>query len=176
MDLRHWGATAAEQAMALPCDGLIPRAEVLNRAVGVAAPPALVYRWLCQLKVAPYSYDLIDNLGRRSPQELTPGVERVERGQRFAIIFRLEEFEAGRSLVMRHRGPVFGTVVCAYVVESRGPASSRLLVRIRVDRPPGPVRALAHRLLPLGDLVMMRRQLLNFKGLAERDAARAAVP
>jgi hypothetical protein len=61
-------------------------------------------------------------------------------------------------------------------VEPRGPSSSRLLVRLRIDRPPGLARGLAHRLLPLGDLIMMRRQLLNFKGLAERDAARAVVP
>lgn len=175
--IRTWGSTPAERARALPGDGLLPDADdVLHRAVDVAAPAGLVFRWLCQMRAAPYSYDLIDNLGRRSPQELTPGLERLERGQRFAVIFRLEDFEAGRSLVMRHRGPVFGTVVCAYVVEPRGPAASRLLVRIRVDRPPGLVRGLAHRLLPLGDLVMMRRQLLNLKGLAERDAARAAVP
>jgi hypothetical protein len=124
----------------------------------------VVFRWLCQMRVAPYSYDLIDNLGRRSPQELTPGLERLERGQWMAVVFRLEDFEPGRCLVLRHRGPVFGTVVCVYVVEPRGPAAARLLVRVRVDRPPGPVRGLAHRLLPFGDLVMMRRQLLNFKG------------
>jgi hypothetical protein len=169
--ISDWGSTAAERAQALPGDELLPEADgILHRAVDVAAAADLVFRWLCQMRVAPYSYDLIDNLGRRSPQELTPGLERLERGQRIAVVFRVEDFEIGRYLVMRHRGPVFGTVVCAYVVEPRGPAAARLLVRLRVDRPPGLVRGMAHRLLPLGDLVMMRRQLLNFKGLAERNA------
>ena len=56
-----WGATARERAMALACDELLAAAPVrLHRAVSVEAPPAVVFRWLCQLKQAPYSYDLID--------------------------------------------------------------------------------------------------------------------
>lgn len=92
------------------------------RAVDVAAPPAVVFRWRCQLKVAPYSYDLLDNLGRRSPRELTPGVERLERGQRF-LIFELVDFEPGRQLTGTSLpGPtrVFGPIAGTYLVEPAG--------------------------------------------------------
>ena len=73
--MRQWGSTAAERAMPLPCDDALPDAtDAYHRAVDVEADAAVVFRWLCQLKVAPYSYDWIDNLGRRSPQRLTPGL------------------------------------------------------------------------------------------------------
>jgi hypothetical protein len=73
---------------------------------------------------------------------------------------------------------VFGTVGVAYVVGPVAEEGSRLRVRLRVRRPPGVVRAALNRLLPLGDLIMLRRQLLNLRDRAERGArdGRAAAP
>jgi hypothetical protein len=168
--VRGWGTTEQERAAELPCDGFMPEADdVADRAVDVAAPPEAVFRRLCQLRVAPYSYDLLDNLGRRSPRELIPGLEELELGQRFAHIFRLVDVEPGRSLTIRtDRGP-FGDVVCTYLVTPRA-AGSRLAVRLRVVYPRGPLGLLERVLLPPGDLVMMRKQLLTFAQLAEADA------
>jgi hypothetical protein len=171
--VRNWGSTPNERAEGFPCDRLLPGAPMrLYRAVDVAASPAGVFRWLCQLRAAPYSYDLIDNGGRRSPQALTPGLDSLEPGQRFMRIFRLAEFEPGRSLTVRSTGTVFGEVVVTYRVrDGARPASSRLVAKLLVAPPAGPLGSLPARgLLAAGDLVMMRRQLLNLAGLAERDA------
>jgi hypothetical protein len=169
-----WGSTAAERAAAFPCDAHLPGAPMtLWRAVDVAAPPEVVFRWLCQLRAAPYSYDLLDNFGRRSPQALTPGLEQLEVGQRFMTIFRLVDLEPGRSITVRHRGAVFGEVVVTYRVTPAGEAASRLVAKLAVAPPGGPIGWAGRAVLPAGDLVMMRRQLLNLRDLAQRDAAAA---
>lgn len=172
----QWGSTAAERAASYPCDRLLPEPETtLFRAVDVGAPADVGFRWLCQLRAAPYSYDLLDNFGRRSPQELTPGLERLEVGQRVMTIFRLAEFEPGRSLTVVSRGRL-AEVVCTYAVEPRGERESRIVLKI-LARHPGPARRAALRLLPPpGDLVMARRQLLNLKRLAERSPAAPSGP
>lgn len=172
----NWGATADERAMAFPCDAHLPGAdERYHRATGVDAPATVLFRRLCQLRVAPYSYDWIDNFGRRSPCELTPGLERLERGQRFMTLFELVDFKPDRhiTLVLDRARRVFGEVVVTYLVVPRGDGRSRLVVRLAVRHPRGPVGALARRLLPAGDLVMMRKQLLTLKELAERDSRAA---
>ena len=72
-----------------PCDGLVDCPDgVLFRGVDVEAPAGVVFRWLCQLRVAPYSYDWIDNLGRRSPRELIDGLDDLEVGDRVATDLR----------------------------------------------------------------------------------------
>ncbi|HEY2600609.1 MAG TPA: hypothetical protein VGI67_03560 [Thermoleophilaceae bacterium] len=164
--IKGWGSTAQERQTALPCDALVPDPKsVLVRAVDVDAPPGHVYRWLCQLSVAPYSYDWIDNRGRRSPQRLVPGLEQLEVGQRFVAVFRLAEFEPGSRITLEQRGRLLGHVALTYAVFEREHGKSRLVLRIAWGPPRVPF---ARELLSAGDLVMARRQLLNLKRLAER--------
>ena len=144
---------------------------MLFRAVTIDAPAPVVYRWLCQLKVAPYSYDLLDNRGRRSPQHLVPGVDQLEVGER-VLIFELASFAVDEHLTLRLRGHrVFGDVGMSYMVVPDGPDRSRLVVKVVTMPARGLPGALVRGLLPAGDLVMMRRQLLNLKALAEATAA-----
>jgi hypothetical protein len=171
---RFWNVTAAEKAAFYPAHRYADTPyRPLIRAVEVAAPPSVVFRWLCQLKVAPYSYDWLDNRGRRSPRELTPGAEELAIGQQM-IIARIVEFEPDRHITavsLPTATAMFGAFALTYQVTATE-GGSRLIACIDVT-----IRSRAGRLradlFPIGDLVMMRRQLLNLKSLAERSAVAA---
>ncbi len=119
-----------------------------------------MFSWLCQLRVAPNSYDALDNLGRRSPRERNPELVHLQLGQRFMTVFALQSFVDGEQITLRSKG-----IAVTYSVRPEG-AGSRLHVRVLFASP----WLLAHG-LAWGDLVMMRKQLLTLKALAEHEAA-----
>ncbi|MDT0275251.1 hypothetical protein [Blastococcus goldschmidtiae] len=133
----------------------------------VHATAADLWPWVAQIRLAPYSYDWIDNLGHRSPQELrdlaepAPGQHFTTAGGRPAG--RILSVDPGVQLT----GEIMGAVM-SYVLVPVGDATdgpTRLLVKIAG----GHGRWIAP-LLSVGDLVMARRQLLNLKRLAERSS------
>ncbi|MFX0577621.1 hypothetical protein [Nocardia nepalensis] len=154
-----WGATEAEREHPLPCDDVQPGGVQADRAISIDAPPSVVYGWLCQLRVAPYSYDLLDNFGRRSPRQRDPALTELEVGQRFMSAFTLVSF-----VLCRHITLVSGKVCVTYAVRPEG-TGTRLTVRMHCGAPWIIARALA-----LGDVLMMRKQLLTLKELAEAEA------
>jgi hypothetical protein len=164
-----WGVEPAEKALDFACDHLPGSFDAdYYRGVTVEAPPTAVFRWLCQLRAAPYSYDWIDNWGRRSPRALIPGLEDLAVGQTVMSIFDLIAFERDRHLTLRTQpGCVFGDVAGTYLIVPRGDGVCRLIVKLRVRFPRGLTGPLMRIVLPPGDLIMMRRQLLNLQRLAE---------
>ncbi len=169
---RIWNTTPADRAIAFPCDRYVREPHVNSyRAIEIDAPAEIVYRWFCQLHLAPYSYDWIDNYGRRSPRGLIPGADQVEVGQRWFIkIFELAEFEPGRQITLhigRARwfwGPDVGAT---YLLVPHGPNSCRLVVAVASYVDPGVLGELRRNIYPWGELLMMSKQLRTFKKLAE---------
>ncbi len=175
-----WGATDAECADSYPCDDLgFAHDETFFRAIDIAAPPALTFRWLCQLRAAPYSYDWLDNFGRRSPPHLIPGLERLANGQRIMIIFRLVGFSFGTSLTVESTSGIgnalMGNVAGSYVVRATA-GGSRLIAKVLMRYPRGRYGHVLRMLMPHADLFMFRKQLLTLKRYAERDARNPPVP
>jgi hypothetical protein len=167
---QFWNTTPPEEVAPYAVDAVAPLdAKRYVRAVTVEADTAPVYRWLCQLRVAPYSYDWIDNRGRRSPRTLVPGLEDLAVGQAFCVIFRLVSFEPGRQVTaVMEPGPtrLFGDVALTYQVDRLDDRRSRLVCCMVVSGGSSLAR-LRRTLLGWGDLVMMRKQLLTLKACAE---------
>ncbi|MHC9291107.1 hypothetical protein ACRCUN_01500 [Mycobacterium sp. LTG2003] len=157
----NWGATADERTATLPCDAIAPTARTrADRAITIQAPTPTVFAWLCQLRAAPYSYDLLDNFGRRSPRTRSPELTHLAAGQRFMGTFALYSFATDQHITLHARRVAVTYAVRA--VEEGG----RLHVRVLFDGPRPIGWALA-----VGDLVMMRKQLLTLRDLAEAEAS-----
>lgn len=79
-----WGATPAEVSRSLPSDGLVERPTFnATRAITIDAAPQEVWPWLVQAGVTRagwYSYDLLDNLGRRSARRIIPELQNLAEG------------------------------------------------------------------------------------------------
>lgn len=172
----EWNVTAHERTASYRADELLADAPGRwLRAVDVRAPAPAVFRRLCQLRAAPYSYDWLDNAGRRSPRALLPWCEDLAVGQAVMTIFTLESFVPDRELTLlmgagRPR-TVFGDLAVTYRVDpaAHRPAETRLVAALRVQDPPGPFPAARRAALAWGDLLMMRKQLRTLAALAERD-------
>ncbi|MBZ5735613.1 hypothetical protein K8Z61_14040 [Nocardioides sp. TRM66260-LWL] len=166
----RWGVSEAETRARYGCDVLVgPRPALAAwRGVDVAAPSDVVWRRLVQLRLAPYSYDWIDNLGRRSPRALHHLADpRVGEpfmacaGRPLGVVVAVEP---GRELT----GTLLGSHL-SYRVEPVDAHRARLLMKIVMERPRWAAPALA-----VGDLVMARKQLLTLAALAEQDLRDAA--
>jgi hypothetical protein len=159
----RWGVTEAEVRRRYPCDAFVPVPTLQAwRGVTVTVPPDRLWPWITQIRLAPYSYDWIDNLGRQSPRERrslpAPAV-----GDHFTTaagrpLGRILSVTPDEQLTGR-----IADVVMSYVLVSQQ-SRTRLLLKLTTSG-----WRWAAPLLSVGDLVMARRQLLTFKRLAERD-------
>jgi hypothetical protein len=138
------GSTAEERVASYPCEEFVPGATLaVYRAIDIAAPAPVVYRWLCQLRVAPLLVRPARQPRPAQPPELTPGVDELEVGQRIMTIFHVASFE-----------PLVLKLVCI------SPGGRLLRVPYRW-------------VMPWFDVFMMRKQFLNLKRLAEKTEAAA---
>jgi hypothetical protein len=171
--LRNWGTNETDRELSFECDRYVqkPHSEYY-RGIDIQAPAPVVFRWLCQLRVAPYSHDWIDNFGRRSPRELIPGLERLAAGQRMLSIFELVEFEPDSKLTMRicRRRLLCGDVACSYRLEPYDSHSCKLLAKVTTHHSSGLLGTSRRMTLRWGELIMMQTQFRNFKQLAEATA------
>lgn len=131
------------------------------RGVRVQAPAEAVWPWVAQVRLAPYSYDWIDNRGRRSPRKLA-SLPEPRAGERFTTaggqaVGRIVSVDPGRQLT----GAIMGAYM-SYVLVPQDDGTTRLLLKVVTRLPRWAAPALS-----VGDLVMARRQLLNLKQLAE---------
>ncbi len=171
----HWGATAEEVARTMPGDDLISGPGLdTTRAITIRARPEEIWPWLVQMGYGRggwYSYDRLDNSGRRSADKIIPEFQtplvaggRIPGGQRYS--FQVMSMETNRSLVL---GP---QISWSFGLYPQADGSTRLVERLRAKyhwRRPRMYPFIV--MLDVGDFIMMRKHLLSLKQRVEANTA-----
>ena len=183
MSYRSVRATRLERTRGLPGDQLIPDPSgSLTHAITIACPRHEVWPWLAQMgagdRAGWYSYDRIDNGGRRSSERIARDLQSIAVGTVFPALpgatdsFTVVECQPDSSLVLGwapapHAAPA---VTWAFVLEEVDQRRTRLIVRARGAqgyRFYGLPAWISRAFIRLGHFVMERRQLLGIAARAE---------
>lgn len=170
----HWGATEDEIRRAMLGDDIVAQPSFdATRAVTVRARPEHIYPWIVQMglgRAGWYSYDWLDNLGRRSARGIVP---------------HLQELEVG-DLIPMSPGGKYGIWVKALEPNSRvlwwdkrayttwlweirpiDKNRSRLITRVRMKYRWWSPAVVFNPLVEFFDWPMMRKSMLGIKQRAE---------
>jgi hypothetical protein len=147
------------------------------RFIEIEAGKSHVFTWLSQLRVAPYSYDYIDNHGRRSPYFLVKDLPPLRNGTHCLLAFHVFAFEENSFLACRFCEPINsplnlfikGLYIEYRLVEKEYNTQLWCKVLGIVNR--GIVSRTAFLIICGINRIMMKRQLKVIKKLSERLAA-----
>jgi hypothetical protein len=176
-----WQTTPAERAAAMSGDDLVSRPHfVATRAITINAPPQAVWPWIVQMgfgRAGWYSYDRLDNLGRRSAETIEPKWQEVHVGDPVPMSGRIDDRTAFRVFAFTpYRIMVWAKPDSTWTWQLRPTATggTRLVTRVRA-RYAGAGALLAVPLMEIGDFPMMRRCLLGIKARAEQPSGRLTI-
>jgi len=183
-----WGATNDEQKRSLPGDHIVfaPTANT-TRAITIDASPADIWPWLVQMgkgRGGLYSYDWLDiafgYLDQPSIERILPEYQSLKAGDVIPIgrgesekdDFYVHIADPFQALVIGANDLSFrDRVSWAMVLEPIGHEKTRLLVRVRYKFDPGMAGVLMNIVMEPASFLMLRKQMLTLKKLAERLAS-----
>jgi len=181
-----WGATGDEVHSSMPGDDIVPRAQFsATRAITVDAAPERVWPWIVQLgyrRAGFYTYDLIDNAGQPSADQIIAEYQHVAVGDPMpmfheahglAIAYRVAAFESNAWLLWVHRPHEKDDPDSTWswrLTPLQG-GRTRLVTRMKQDYRWHTLRLALFNLILMecGDFAMERRMLKGIKKRAERE-------
>ena len=180
MIFQFWGATAEEIQSSVVGDDLCKDATlVATRSITISAPPQDVFPWIRQMgfgRAGWYSYDWLDNLGRKSATTIHDEWQTVNAGDKVPsgpISFTAAIVEEPRDFVLEIKslGKKSPKLHFTLAYELRNdPQGTRLVTRMR-SHCSFPFGSLFEKLiLGPGDGFMLRRQLLTISKNASQTA------
>jgi hypothetical protein len=149
----------------------------LLRSIEIKATASDIFVWLKQLRIAPYSYDFVDNRGKKSPDYIIQNLPPLKIANHFLLAFHIKEFEENSFIACRYCEPINSPVnlylrdmYIEYRIEKKA-ANTILWCKIK-----GHINTdISSRgfffIFSMINKIMMERQLSNIKKLSELTAA-----
>jgi hypothetical protein len=180
----RWGATDDEVQMPLPGDSIVAKPNMdTTRAITIEATPEDIWPWIVQIgkgRGGLYSYDWLDKafgyLDQASSEEILPQFQTLKAGDVIPIgcdestddDFFVHEVRPLKALVIGANAEAFRERVSwAMVLLPISKSRTRLIMRVRADIELDLKGILLYGLLDPAAFIMLRKQMLNIKCLAE---------
>jgi len=146
----------------------------LLRSIDVQSCTSSIYVWLKQLRIAPYSYDLLDNRGRKSPGYIIENLPQLKINTHFLLAFHIFGFEENKFIAGRFCQPINPPVnryvkemYIEYRIQESG-TNVRLWCKVKGWYNNDLASQGFYRIFSAVNLIMTTRQLRNIKKLSER--------
>ena len=146
----------------------------LLRCIEIRADASDIFVWLKQLRIAPYSYDFIDNRCRKSPDYIIENLPPLKVNTHYLLAFHIFEFEENSFIVCRFCEPINPPVnlymkdlFIEYRIVEQG-TKTKLWCKIKGYFNTDISSKGFFFIFSVVNKIMMARQLKNIKKLSER--------
>lgn len=146
----------------------------LLRSIDINASLDDIFVWLSQFRVAPYSCDFLDNEFRDSPDFVIKGLTPLRKYTHFLLAFHIVSFENNSYIALRFCEPILfpfnysiESLFMEYRIVSYG-KGTKLYCRTAAFIKKGLFSKLFFSFFLLLNKIMLKRQLINVKKLAEK--------
>jgi len=170
-----WGATDIEIKRTMPGDEIVARPTFnATRSVSINAIAENIYPWIIQMGVTRagwYSYDLLDNLAKRSAEVILPEYQNIKIGDVVPLSpdgkqgMLVKEFKKNEWMLWWDKK---GDSTWVWGIYPEGESTFRLITRVRVKYRFFSVAILFNLLIEFFDIWMMRKCMLGIKKRAEK--------
>jgi hypothetical protein len=150
----------------------------LYRSIEIATGPSEIFTWLKQLRIAPYSYDLIDNRWRKSPDYIVENLPPLKVNAHYLLAFHVLEFEENSFIACRFCEPIntpvnlyMKSLFIEYRIAGQG-SKSKLWCKLKGHYNRDILSIGFFYTFSVVNKIMMTRQLKNIKRFSELLAVR----
>ena len=170
----RWGSTNMEIERPMPGDDIVEKPSFnANRAVTINAPAQNIYPWIVQMGVNRagwYSYDLLDNLGKRSAETILLEHQNIKKDDLIPMSpdgkqgLYVKDFRNNEWILWWDK---VGDSTWTWGIYPDGNSRTRLVTRVRVKYKWLSFVILFNLIIEFFDIIMMRKCILEIQRRAE---------